>query len=124
MRRIQHQVVHCAAYTIIAVALVSALLLPLIVIADNLPLQLKDATFWQMVTDLSEPDGYFQFENYISNEDSFQLVIPRLNRTTKPGGVYIGVGPEQNFTYIAALRPKISFIRQYPAAESAGTSSV
>jgi hypothetical protein len=110
MRRIQHRVVLCAAYTIIAVALVSALLLPLIVIADNLPIQLKDAAFWQMVTDLSEPDGFFQFENYISNEDSYQLVIPRLNRTTKPGGVYVGVGPEQNFTYIAALRPKMSFI--------------
>jgi hypothetical protein len=27
-----------------------------------------------------------------------------------PGGVYLGVGPEQNFTYIAAVRPKIAFI--------------
>jgi hypothetical protein len=26
------------------------------------------------------------------------------------GGVYLGVGPEQNFTYIAAMRPKIAFI--------------
>jgi len=27
-----------------------------------------------------------------------------------PGGVYVGVGPEQNFSYIAALRPRIAFI--------------
>jgi hypothetical protein len=26
------------------------------------------------------------------------------------GGAYIGVGPEQNFTYIARIKPKISFI--------------
>jgi hypothetical protein len=29
---------------------------------------------------------------------------------TEPDGVYLGVGPEQNFTYIAAIRPKIAFI--------------
>ena len=28
----------------------------------------------------------------------------------KPSGVYLGVGPEQNFTYIAAIRPRIAFI--------------
>jgi hypothetical protein len=28
----------------------------------------------------------------------------------KPGGVYLGVGPEQNFTYIAAIKPKMVFI--------------
>jgi hypothetical protein len=33
-----------------------------------------------------------------------------LKRTTKPGGVYLGVGPDQNFTYIVALQPKIVFI--------------
>ena len=26
------------------------------------------------------------------------------------GGVYMGVGPEQNFTYIAAIRPAMAFI--------------
>src|SRR2546421_13122442 len=33
-----------------------------------------------------------------------------LLKTLDPGGVYIGVGPEQNFTYIVALKPKIAFI--------------
>src|SRR5436305_12029501 len=78
--------------------------------AARVPAVLTDGAFWKMITEFSEPNGYFQFENFMSNEDSYQLVIPRLTETIKPGGVYIGVGPEQNFTYIAALRPKISFI--------------
>jgi len=78
--------------------------------AESLPVQIPDQTFWKMVTDMSEPDGYFQFENFLSNELAYQYVIPRLLQTTKPGGVYVGVAPEQNFTYIAALRPKIAFI--------------
>ena len=62
-----------------------------------------------MVTEFSEPGGVFQPE-FMSNEDSSQFVIPALKQTTPPGGVYIGVGPEQNFTYIAAIHPRIAFI--------------
>src|SRR2546426_8528463 len=62
-----------------------------------------------MVTELSEPGGMFQQE-FMSNEDSAQFVIPALKETTKRGGVYIGVGPEQNFTYIAATLPKLAFV--------------
>ena len=75
-----------------------------------LPSRLSDAEFWKLATDLSEPNGYFQSENYVGNELSFQWVIPDLRKTVKPGGVYMGVGPDQNFTYIAALQPKIAFI--------------
>jgi hypothetical protein len=35
---------------------------------------------------------------------------PELTRRVAPGGVYLGVGPEQNFTYIAAMRPRVAFI--------------
>ena len=59
---------------------------------------------------MSEPDGYFRSDNLVSNEDTFQFVIPELQRTVKPGGVYVGVGPDQNFTYIANLKPAIVFI--------------
>jgi hypothetical protein len=78
--------------------------------AESLPPQISDETFWKMVTEMSEPDGYFQFENFLSNELGYQHVIPRLLQKTKAGGVYIGVAPEQNFTYIAALKPRIAFI--------------
>jgi hypothetical protein len=78
--------------------------------AEPLPVRLSDETFVRVVTDLSEEGGYFRYENFLSNELGFQHVIPTLRETTKPGGVYIGVGPEQNFTYISALQPRIAFI--------------
>jgi hypothetical protein len=78
--------------------------------ADTLPSQLQDDAFWQLIEKFSEPGGVFQSENFLSNETGFQSVIPTLKQTTSPGGVYMGVGPEQNFTYIAAIRPKMVFI--------------
>jgi hypothetical protein len=84
--------------------------LPLLRAADTLPTQLADDAFWKLIDDVSEPGGVFQSENFLSNETGFQAVIPRLVQMTAPDGVYMGVGPEQNFTYIAALRPKIAFI--------------
>ena len=62
-----------------------------------------------MVTGFSEEAGSFRFQ-YMSNEREFAALIPELKKSTKPGGVYLGVGPEQNFSYIAALRPRIAFI--------------
>ena len=78
--------------------------------ADTLPSRLADDEFWKLSDSSSEPGGVFQSENFLSNETGFQAVIPRLTQSTKRDGVYLGVGPEQNFTYIAALRPKIAFI--------------
>jgi hypothetical protein len=75
-----------------------------------LPTRFSDDEFWRMVTQLSEPDGYFHSENFTSNEGAFQFVIPELKRRLTSGGVYIGVGPEQNLTYIVALRPEMAFI--------------
>jgi len=80
------------------------------VAADNLPKQLSDRAFWKMVVDFSEADGFFRSDNFISNETTFQEVIPELKKRVSPNGVYLGVGPDQNFTYIAALRPRMAFI--------------
>jgi hypothetical protein len=77
---------------------------------DTLPAQLTDAEYWKMITDFSEPGGAFHLEIITSNETSYQSIMPNLMRVAKPGGTYFGVGPEQNFTYIAALQPKIAFI--------------
>ena len=78
--------------------------------AADLPARIADRAFWRMISDFSEPNGYFHSDNFMSNEKAFQLVIPELTKTLAPEGVYIGVGPEQNFTYLVALRPKIAFI--------------
>src|SRR5215467_13188962 len=98
---------YSALFVLIACLFIAA---PRFHAADTLPARLTDDDFWKLVENSSESGGIFQSENFLSNETGFQAVIPALNRTTKPGGVYMGVGPEQNFTYIAAIRPKIAFI--------------
>jgi len=76
----------------------------------RLPATLNDQEFWRMIEDFSEPGGTFRYENFVSNERSIQYVIPELKAKSKPGGVYIGVAPEQNFTYVAAIQPGIAFV--------------
>jgi hypothetical protein len=78
--------------------------------ADTLPTSVTDQAFWKMISDFSEPGGTFVFEMFMSNEVTFQEILPDLLKRVSPGGVYLGVAPEQNFTYIAATRPKIAFI--------------
>ena len=77
---------------------------------DTLPASFTDQEFWRLINDFSEVGGDFPSDNFVSNESGYQAVIPDLQKTVKPGGVYIGVGPEQNFTYILALQPQVAFI--------------
>jgi len=74
------------------------------------PTALSDREFWNLSKESSEQDGVFRSDNLLSNETSFQHVIPDLVKTVKPGRVYLGVGPEQNFTYISAFRPAMAII--------------
>lgn len=67
-------------------------------------------TFASQVEALSEPGGYFDTDNLISNEWSYLQVLPELERAGVKGGAYVGVGPDQNFSYIARIRPSIAFI--------------
>jgi hypothetical protein len=78
--------------------------------ATGLPSSLGDQEFWQLSIDSSEPSGYFRSDNLTSNELWFQYVIPDLISRTHQDGVYLGVGPEQNFTYMAAVRPSMAII--------------
>jgi hypothetical protein len=78
--------------------------------APDLPASLSDRDFWRLSEDLSEPDGSFLSDNLVSNELVFPRLVPLLGDTMKPGGVYLGVGPEQNYTYIAAMQPRMVFI--------------
>jgi hypothetical protein len=88
----------------------------LIAIAATLPRAYATAraqsasTFASRIAALSEPGGRFDTDNLISNERSYLDVLPELRRRGIKGGAYIGVGPDQNFSYIAALRPSIAFI--------------
>lgn len=73
------------------------------------PAPLSNAEFWSLVVDLSEPGGTFGADNLVSNERAYQHVVPGL-AALPPSGAYVGVGPDQNFTYILALRPRIAFV--------------
>lgn len=69
---------------------------------------MSDAEFWGLIETVSEPPGTFGIsDNFVSNE-------PRVAENARflhpAGGVYIGVGPEQNFSYIARLRPTMAVI--------------
>ena len=79
-------------------------------LSADLPDKLTDQEFWKLTEDLSEPDGTFRSDNVLSNEMVFARLLPDLLARTTPGGVYLGVGPEQNFTYIVAMRARIAFV--------------
>ena len=77
---------------------------------SSIPDSLSDREFWRLFTTTSEEGGSFPSENFVSNEKTYQYVIPTLQRTLSPHGVYLGVGPEQNFTYIVNLEPRLAVI--------------
>ena len=71
---------------------------------------IDERAFWRMVSDFSEEDGRFHSDNLVSNEREYQVVIPQLKVNVGVGRAYLGVGPDQNFAYIAALQPSVAFI--------------
>jgi hypothetical protein len=68
------------------------------------------AEFSKIIKTFSEEEGYFISDNFTSNEDGYLSITKKLRDLHISGGAYIGVGPEQNFTYIAKLRPEIAFL--------------
>ncbi len=80
-------------------------------LAVALPLRGERApSFADRIDTLSEPDGYFDTDNLISNEASYLHVVPSLNQSGLTGGAYIGVGPDQNYSYIARVRPAVAYL--------------
>src|SRR5688572_7988929 len=75
---------------------------------QTVPASLTDHEFWSLISLLSETGGNFHGDNFTSNE-SFADNAARL-ATRRGGGAYLGVGPEQNFSYIVAVRPQIAFV--------------
>src|SRR6185369_1742362 len=62
------------------------------------------------IDEWSEPEGYFDSDNFISNETSYLHIIDQLHKQVKPGGIYLGVGPDQNFSYIVHTHPTLAVI--------------
>ncbi len=70
----------------------------------------NEKEFASLITEISEESGYFWSSNFISNETSYLHAMGPLRKLGVREGAYIGVGPSQNFTYIAQIRPRIAFI--------------
>src|SRR5438874_8812962 len=66
--------------------------------------------FARYVEQWSEPEGYFDSDNFISNETSYLHVVGDLHQRVKPGGIYLGVGPDQNFSYIVHTHPMLAIV--------------
>jgi len=96
---------HAQTVTVVACAIAAAALL--------VPARAQQVTatqFARQIRDLSEPGGSFDTDNLISNERSYLHVVPALKQAGVAGGAYIGVGPDQNFSYIAASRSAVAYI--------------
>jgi hypothetical protein len=92
------------------VALVVCGFVALVPLRADIPARLSDTAFWELSERFSEANGEFQSDNFLSNERGYQVVIPDLVKTARPGRVYLGVGPEQNYPYILALKPQLAII--------------
>jgi len=86
------------------------LTLQLLVVTAPAALARQDTEFGRLVARLSENGGFFDSDNLVSNETSYLHVIPALKALKVQGGAYLGVGPEQNFSYLAEIKPDIAIL--------------
>jgi hypothetical protein len=98
--------IHLATLLLIAASITAFAQTP----APAQPDSLSATEFSRLVREFSEDGGYFRSDNFTSNEMSYLHVVEKMRQMNATGGAYIGVGPEQNFTYIAKVRPRIAFI--------------
>jgi hypothetical protein len=94
----------------IVLIIAAALALGLASGSDSSPDRIPTEEFSKIIKSFSEEEGYFLSDNVISNEDGYLSILKKMRELGVSGGAYIGVGPEQNFTYIAKVRPSIAFL--------------
>jgi hypothetical protein len=97
---------HVLLYALLVVLIATAIAPIAAIDSDSLSAE----EFSRMIRDFSEEGGYFLSDNFTSSEDSYLTIVNQMQELGATGGAYIGVGPEQNFTYIAGIRPRIAFI--------------
>lgn len=70
--------------------------------------------FVGLLKDLSlKPTGPESVDNLMTNEDSIASVMDQAASEVPQGTVYLGVGPDQNFSLIAATKPHMALIIDY-----------
>jgi len=80
------------------------------IVNADIPVSGDAREFGRLIDRLSEPGGYFPSDNLVSNETSYLHVLGKMREMGVRGGAYVGVGPDQNFSYVAHIRPSIAFI--------------
>ena len=86
-------------------------LVPFLFVAASCPGTTPSSdSFAERIQALSGPGGYFDTDNLISNERSYLHAISDLRNAGIKGGVYLGVGPDQNFSYIAEIQPELAIL--------------
>ena len=77
--------------------------------AQEIP-SISPEQFTGIMNTISEPGGYYRSDIWVTNEWAYLNVIEPLKELKVQGGVYIGVAANQNFSYIAAIKPELAFI--------------
>ncbi|MDB5351524.1 MAG: hypothetical protein JWN86_2771 [Planctomycetota bacterium] len=80
---------------------------------DGLSFPMRSVSLAGFAAKYSEPESGAPAENLVSNEDSYTRVVSDLSRRASRGGVFLGVGPEQNFSLIAASSPGLAILMDY-----------
>jgi len=71
---------------------------------------MSDEELGRLIGRLSEDTGDFPSDNHVSNETSYLDVVPAFLDPAIKGRAYVGVGPEQNLTYIALMKARMVYI--------------
>ena len=71
---------------------------------------IPDSLFAHLVQRLSGPGIEYNTDNLVSNERSYLHVIGEIERRGVRGGAFVGVGPDQGFSYIATIEPEVAFM--------------
>jgi len=86
------------------------IVLQVLVFTGSHPQPRQATPYARLVARLSEPGGFFDSDNLVSNETSYLHVVPAFRSQSVKGGAYLGVGPEQNFSYLAEIHPEIALL--------------
>lgn len=73
----------------------------------------RDPRFGAEVRALSRAESGPAADNLVSNEDSYPRPCGQIVRAVAPGGVYLGVGPDQNYTLMAHAQPALAVVVDY-----------
>lgn len=56
------------------------------------------------------PPSNYTLDCFVTNESAYNEVLARCRPAGGTTGAYLGVGPDQNFTYIGAYRPRLAIV--------------